>query len=141
VTSIDKGHHFWIKENGKFFITPLLIVLIMVEFFDVIFAIDSVPAVFSVTRDPFIVFFSNIFAILGLRSLFFLVNNVMDRFHYLKLGLAFLLSYVGLKMILQMLLDLHISTKLSLGIIVGILALFIIISLVFPEKKAAGAKG
>jgi tellurite resistance protein TerC len=137
VTSIDKEHHFWVKEKRKFFITPLFIVLVMVEFFDVVFAIDSVPAVFSVTRDPFIVFFSNIFAILGLRSLFFLVNNIMDRFHYLKLGLAFLLSYVGLKMILQKLLDLHISTKLSLGIIIGILAFFIIFSLVFPEKKKA----
>jgi len=135
VTSEDKGHHFWVKENGKVFITPLLIVLILVEFFDVVFAIDSVPAVFSVTRDPFIVFFSNIFAILGLRSLFFLVNNVMDRFHYLKLGLAVLLFYVGLKMITAKLFDLHISTKLSLGIIVCILAFFVIISLVFPEKK------
>ena len=135
VTTEDKGHHFWVKENGKFFITPLFIVLILIEFFDVVFAIDSVPAVFSVTRDPFIVFFSNIFAILGLRSLFFLVSNVMGRFHYLKLGLAVLLSYVGLKMILQKLVDLHISTKVSLGIIVSILAFFIIISLIFPEKK------
>jgi tellurite resistance protein TerC len=135
VTTEDKGHHFWVRENGKLFITPLFIVLIMIEFFDVIFAIDSVPAVFSVTRDPFIVFFSNIFAILGLRSLFFLVNNVMDRFHYLKLGLAVLLSYVGLKMIIQKILHLAISTKVSLGIIIGILAFFIVISLVFPVKK------
>jgi tellurite resistance protein TerC len=135
VATEDKGHHFWVKENGKLFITPLFIVLILVEFFDVVFAIDSVPAVFSVTRDPFIVFFSNIFAILGLRSLFFLVSNVMGRFHYLKLGLAVLLSYVGLKMILQKAIDFHISTKLSLGIIIGILAFFIIISLVFQEKK------
>jgi tellurite resistance protein TerC len=140
VSAEDKGHHFWVKENGKLFITPLFIVLILVEFFDVVFAIDSVPAVFSVTRDPFIVFFSNIFAILGLRSLFFLVNNVMDRFHYLKLGLAVLLSYVGMKMILQKLLELPVSTKLSLGIIIGILAFFIIISLVFPEKKKGVSK-
>jgi tellurite resistance protein TerC len=135
VTSEDRGHHFWVKENGKLFVTPLFLVLILIEFFDVVFAIDSVPAVFSVTRDPFVVFFSNIFAILGLRSLFFLVNNVMGRFHYLKLGLAFLLSYVGLKMILQKVLELHISTKVSLGIIIGILAFFVLISLVFPEKK------
>jgi tellurite resistance protein TerC len=135
ITKEDKRYHFWVRENGIFYITPLFIVLVLIEFFDVVFAVDSVPAVFSVTRDPFIVFFSNIFAILGLRSLFFLVNNVMDRFHYLKLGLAFLLSYVGLKMILQKMLDLHISTKLSLGIIIGILAFFIIISLLFPEKK------
>jgi tellurite resistance protein TerC len=135
VTKVDKEHHFWVRENGKLFITPLFIVLLLVEFFDVVFAIDSVPAVFSITRDPFIVFFSNIFAILGLRSLFFLVNNLMGKFHYLKLGLAFLLSYVGLKMVLQTMLDLHVDTRLSLGIILGILAFFIIISLIFPEKK------
>jgi tellurite resistance protein TerC len=135
VTHEDKAHRFWVRENKRFYITPLLIVLILVEFFDVVFAIDSVPAVFSVTRDPFIVFFSNIFAILGLRSLFFLVNHVMGRFHYLKLGLAFLLSYVGLKMIFTKILDLHIDTKLSLGIIIGILSFFIIISLIFPKKN------
>jgi len=135
VTKEDHGNRFWIKENKRLFITPLFIVLILIEIMDVIFAFDSVPAVFSVTRDPYIVFFSNIFAILGLRSLFFLVNNVMNRFHYLKLGLAFLLIYVGIKMILQQLMELHISTRLSLGIITGILALFIIISLLFPINK------
>ena len=130
----DTGSQFWIRENGKFYITPLLIVLIMIEFFDVIFAVDSVPAVFSVTRDPFIVFFSNIFAILGLRSLFFVVNNVIDLFHYLKLGLALLLTYVGGKMIFQLALDLHISSRVSLGIIIGILGFFVILSLIFPKK-------
>jgi tellurite resistance protein TerC len=134
VTKEDHGQKFWIRDNGKFFITPLFIVLVMVEFFDVVFAVDSVPAVFSVTRDPYIVFFSNIFAILGLRSLFFLVNNVMGRFHYLKLGLAFLLAYVGVKMIIQNLLDIHISTRASLGVIIGILAAFIILSLILPNK-------
>ena len=135
VSATDKGSRFWVKENGKFFITPLLIVLLLIEFFDVVFAVDSVPAVFSVTRDPFIVFFSNIFAILGLRSLFFLVNNVIDFFHYLKLGLAFLLTYVGVKMITQLACDLHFSSKISLGIIIGILAFFMLLSIVFPKKK------
>lgn len=135
VTSEDRGHHFWVRENRKLYITPLFIVLVLIEFFDVVFAIDSVPAVFSITRDPFIVFFSNIFAILGLRSLFFLVSNLMGRFHYLKLGLAFLLSYVGIKMVIQTMFDLHIDTKLSLGIIIGILAFFIVISLMYPVKK------
>lgn len=132
----DHGSQFWIKENGKFFITPLLIVLIMIEFMDVIFAVDSVPAVFSVTRDPFIVFFSNIFAILGLRSLFFVVNNVINLFDYLKLGLAFLLTYVGGKMIVQLAFDIHFSSKVSLGVIIGILAFFIILSVLFPKKKS-----
>lgn len=136
ITREDRGDRFWVKENGKLFITPLLIVLVLIEFFDVVFAVDSVPAVFSVTRDPFIVFFSNIFAILGLRSLFFLVSNVMNRFHFLKLGLAFLLAYVGVKMILNLAMDLHIHTQLSLVIIVGILAFFILISLIFPKKES-----
>jgi len=135
VSADDKGSRFWIRENGKFYITPLLIVLLMIEFFDVIFAVDSVPAVFSVTRDPFIVFFSNIFAILGLRSLFFLVNNVMDLFHYLKLGLAFLLTYVGIKMIVQLAFELPVSSQRSLMIIISILAIFILLSIIFPKKK------
>jgi tellurite resistance protein TerC len=135
VTSTDKGSKFWVRENGKFYITPLLIVLMLIEFFDVVFAVDSVPAVFSVTRDPFIVFFSNIFAILGLRSLFFLVNNVIDFFHYLKLGLAFLLTYVGAKMIGQLAFDLHFTSKVSLGVIIGILAFFMVLSVVFPKNK------
>jgi tellurite resistance protein TerC len=134
VTSEDHGSKFWVKQKGKIFITPLFIVLLLIEFFDVIFAVDSVPAVFSVTRDPFIVFFSNIFAILGLRSLFFLVNNVIDVFHYLKLGLAFLLTYVGAKMIGQLAFDIHFSSRLSLGIIIGILAFFMLLSIVFPKK-------
>jgi tellurite resistance protein TerC len=138
VSREDKGERFFVREAGRFFITPLFIVLVLIEVMDVIFAVDSVPAVFSVTRDPYIVFFSNIFAILGLRSLFFLVNNVMNRFRFLKLGLAFLLFYVGVKMIVQQIFDLHISTQVSLGIIIGILAFFIILSMVFPGKQKEG---
>ena len=92
----------------------------IIEFTDVLFAVDSVPAVFSVTRDPYIVFFSNIFAILGLRSLFFLVMDIMNRFYYLKLGLAALLTFVGVKMLVHDLVD--ISTNYSLLVIVAILA-------------------
>ncbi|HTX89411.1 MAG TPA: TerC/Alx family metal homeostasis membrane protein [Bacteroidales bacterium] len=137
----DKGHRFWVRENGKLYITALFIVLVLIEVMDVIFAVDSVPAVFSVTRDPYIVFFSNIFAILGLRSLFFLVQNVMNRFRFLKLGLAFLLVYVGIKMITQLIFDLHFSTQVSFGIIIGILGFFIVLSLLFPGKKPAGSSG
>ncbi|MCX6246115.1 MAG: TerC/Alx family metal homeostasis membrane protein [Bacteroidetes bacterium] len=131
VTRDKTGHHFWVRREGKILITPLLIVLIIIEFSDVLFAVDSVPAVFSVTRDPLIVFFSNIFAILGLRSLFFLVMNVMNRFRFLKLGLACLLSFIGVKMVFQI----SISTNHSLGIIIGILSVFIILSMIFPGKK------
>jgi tellurite resistance protein TerC len=134
VTTEEKGSHFWVREKGKTYITPLLIVLIFVEFMDVVFAVDSVPAVFSVTRDPYIVFFSNIFAILGLRSLFFLVNDVMNRFRFLKLGLGFLLTYVGIKMILQEADILHVPTKMSLLIIILILGFFVILSMLFPER-------
>jgi tellurite resistance protein TerC len=133
VTGEKTGKQFWVRENGKIFITPLLIVLIIIEFSDVIFAVDSVPAVFSVTRDPLIVFFSNIFAILGLRSLFFLVMNVMNRFRFLKLGLGFLLSYIGVKMVFA----LEISTRASLAIIIGILAFFVLLSMIFPDKRKA----
>jgi tellurite resistance protein TerC len=132
VTREKTGQRFWIREKGKIFITPLLIVLIIIEFSDVIFAVDSVPAVFSVTRDPLIVFFSNISAVLGLRALFFLVMNVMNRFRFLKLGLACLLSFIGVKMVFQ----LNISTNHSLGIIIGILALFVLLSMIFRDKKS-----
>jgi tellurite resistance protein TerC len=131
VTTEKTGQRFWVREKKKVLITPLLIVLIIIEFSDVFFAVDSVPAVFSVTRDPLIVFFSNISAILGLRALFFLVMNVMNRFHFLKLGLACLLSFIGVKMILQ----LNISTNHSLAIIIGILSLFVFLSMIIPEKK------
>ena len=131
VTEEDTGKKFWVRKNRKLFVTPLFIVLLIIEFSDVIFAVDSVPAVFSVTRDPFIVFFSNIFAILGLRSLFFLVMDVMNRFHYLKLGLAFLLLFVGGKMVIGV----HLSTTTTLSIILGILLFFALLSLMFPGRR------
>ncbi len=126
----DDTDRFWLKENGKLYITPLFIVLMVVEFSDVVFAVDSVPAVFSVTRDPYIVFFSNIFAILGLRSLFFLVSDMVNRFRFLKLGLAFLLGFVGLKMLAH----LPLTTNESLIVIVSILVFFILLSVLFPKK-------
>ena len=126
----DESDRFWIREKEKLYITPLFIVLMVVEFSDVIFAVDSVPAVFSVTRDPYIVFFSNIFAILGLRSLFFLISDMVNRFRFLKLGLSFLLAFVGLKMLVH----LPLSTNQSLVVIVSILAFFIILSLLLPKK-------
>ena len=117
---------FFIRKQRKLFVTPLFIVLMIIEFTDVLFAVDSVPAVFSVTQDPYIVFFSNIFAILGLRSLFFLVMDVMNRFHYLKMGLAVLLTFVGIKMLLHDVFK--ISTNYSLIIIASILLVSIIAS-------------
>lgn len=129
------GKRFFIKRNGKRLLTPLFIVLLVIEFTDVIFAVDSVPAIFSVTKDPYIVFFSNIFAIIGLRSLFFLLTNVMNIFHYLKIGLAVLLTFIGMKMIFHhWLKEIGFTTAHSLYVIIGILAISIIASLIFPKK-------
>lgn len=132
------GQHFWFRNknrNGKIFFTPLFLVLLVIEFSDVIFAVDSVPAIFSITRDPYIVFFSNIFAILGLRSLFFVISHVVSRFRFLKHGLSVLLVFIGLKMLLEN--QLHIigfTTIHSLITILGILTISIVLSLLFPAK-------
>lgn len=129
--------HFFVKLDGKWFITPLFLVLMVIEFSDLIFAVDSIPAIFSVTKDPYIVFFSNVFAILGLRAMFFLVVNVIDLFRYLKTGLAFLLVFIGAKMLVNHIwLDrIGFDTLDSLMIIAGILSLSILLSVLFPEKK------
>ncbi|MBN2730575.1 MAG: TerC/Alx family metal homeostasis membrane protein, partial [Bacteroidales bacterium] len=128
------GAHFFIKKNGIRMITPLFLVLLVVEFSDVIFAVDSIPAIFSVTKDPEIVFFSNIFAILGLRSLFFLLSNVINMFHYLKTGLSVLLGLIGLKMLFEIWLKkIGFGTVESLIMIVSVLGLSIIASLIFPK--------
>lgn len=131
------GKNFFIKRKGAQMITPLFIVLIVIEFTDLIFAVDSIPAIFSVTKDPYIVFFSNIFAILGLRSMFFLLVNVIHQFHYLKIGLSFLLTFIGIKMLAHNWLHtIGFETVHSLIIIVAILSLSIIASLLFPNKKS-----
>jgi tellurite resistance protein TerC len=128
--------HFFIRRKGLFYITPLLIVLVVIEFTDLIFATDSIPAIFAVTRDPFLVFFSNIFAIIGLRSLFFLLLRVMDLFHYLNIGIAFLLVFVGCKLLFHAKLDeLGFKSVYSLIVILSTLALCIGLSILFPKKE------
>jgi tellurite resistance protein TerC len=130
------GNKFFIKVDGAKMVTPLFIVLLIVEFTDLIFAVDSIPAIFAVTKDPYIVFFSNIFAILGLRSMFFLLVNVIHKFHYLKVGLAFLLVFIGVKMLAHHWLDLWgFTTMHSLFVILLILTTSIVASLVFPKKN------
>jgi tellurite resistance protein TerC len=126
VSHDEHAETFFVRQEGKFFVTPLFIVLMIIEFTDVLFAVDSVPAVFSVTQDPYIVFFSNIFAILGLRSLFFLVMDIMNRFHFLKMGLAVLLTFVGAKMLLHSVFK--ISTNHSLIVIASILVASVLAS-------------
>lgn len=133
VTDTYHGDKFLVRQNGILTATPMLMVLVLVEFTDVIFAVDSIPAIFAVTKDPFIVYTSNVFAILGLRSLYFALAGVMDKFHYLKTGLALVLGFVGTKMLLSHS-DWKIDSNHSLIIILAILATSVISSLVIPKK-------
>jgi tellurite resistance protein TerC len=126
------GKSFLILQNGKRFATPLLLVLIAIEATDVVFAVDSIPAIFAITTDPFIVYTSNIFAILGLRAMYFLLAGVIDKFHYLKIGLALVLLFVGTKMVV---IDWYkVPIGLSLGVIAGVLALSVVASIVWPKR-------
>lgn len=136
--SVDEhysGSRFLIRKEGKTYVTSLFLVLMVIEFSDVIFAVDSVPAIFSITKDPFIVYFSNIFAIIGLRSLFFLIMNIIEKFRYLKIGLSVLLVFIGLKMIVHDFFP--IGTFASLLTILIILALSILASILIPIENAA----
>ncbi len=140
VTPVFRGDRFFVRENGLLFATPLFVVLLLVEFTDVIFAVDSIPAIFAVTTDSFIVYTSNVFAILGLRSLYFALAGMMDKFHYLKTGLGVVLTFVGVKMLLG-----HtaykIDTVISLGVIVAILTTSVVVSLLRPRKVEPAAPG
>lgn len=128
--------HFFTKIDGLRYATPLFLVLVMITISDIIFAVDSVPAVFAVSRDPFIVMTSNVFALLGLRAMYFLLADMAERFHLLQYGLAFILIYIGAKM-LVLYFDIHIPTGLSLGVILGTLVITIVLSLVTPPKKSS----
>src|SRR5215469_14723914 len=128
---------FFVWENGKRYATPLFLVLLVVEITDVTFAVDSIPAIFGITRDPFIVFTSNVFAILGLRTLYFLLAGVLDKFVYLKIALALVLIFVGGKMIVEP--WLHISVGISLGVVMAMLAIAVISSLLVKPRKVAEA--
>ena len=132
------GDRFALNYHGKVFFTPLMLVLVLVEFTDVIFALDSIPAVFSVSLDPFVVFFSNIFAIIGLRSLFFLLANMVDKFRFLNVGVSILLIFVGLKLLAHTWLDeIGFKSSYSLYFIAVTLILSVVISALFPEKEKA----
>lgn len=127
VTETFEEDKFFIRRAGKLFATPLFLILLVVESTDLIFAVDSIPAIFAVTRDPFIVYTSNVFAILGLRALYFLLANVMDKFQYLKYGLAAVLTFVGIKMVIV---DFYkIPVGISLLVVAGILTTSILASL------------
>lgn len=135
ITKEYHGQHFFVRQAGRLMATPLFVVLLLIETTDLIFAVDSIPAVFAITTDPFIVYTSNVFAILGLRSLYFLLAGIIHRFHYLKFGLAVVLTFVGIKMLLT---DLYkIPIVISLGIVAAALLISVIASWLRPPATSA----
>ncbi|MCP4458867.1 MAG: TerC family protein [Cytophagales bacterium] len=142
----DHGGKFSFKENGKRLFTPLFLVIILIESTDLIFAVDSIPAAFAITRNEFVIYTSNIFAIMGLRAMFFLLANVLDKFWLLAKGLSIVLIFIGIKMLMEWSLvqeglhwlfgteNVHISIFVSFGVIIGALTLAIFFSLIFPRK-------
>jgi tellurite resistance protein TerC len=140
VTSGYRGQKFFVRQEGRRWATPLFVALLCLEASDIVFAVDSVPAIFALTREPFIVFSSNVFAILGLRSMFFMLGGAVDRFHLLRYGLAVVLVFVGLKMVW---LDAWFGGKFpivaSLAIIGAVLGISIVASIVFPRRHEGAA--
>jgi tellurite resistance protein TerC len=135
VSQAYSGNKFFVREGGKLFATPLFIVLLIVEITDITMAVDSIPAIFGITRDPFIVYTSNVFAILGLRAMYFLLAGVLGRLRYLTAGLSFVLTFIGAKMIAEP--WVHISVELSLGIVGGMLSVALAASLLAGPKTKA----
>lgn len=131
VTKHLDGQKFFTRVDGRLAMTPLFLVLLVVETTDVIFAVDSIPAIFGVTKDPFLVFTSNVFAILGLRSLFFALRHLLDRFEYLKYSLVVVLGFIGVKMLVSD--AIHIDHRISLGVVLGVLTAGVAASLVRPR--------
>lgn len=129
-----EGAKFFTRNNGRFALTPLMIVLLMVETTDLVFAVDSIPAIFVVTQKPFIVFTSNIFAILGLRSLYFVLVGMLEYFRYLKVGLSMVLIFIGIKMVLEIL-DVEISTIVSLLVVAGLILASMIASILLARRN------
>ena len=132
------GRFFVRMKTGKLYMTPLFVIVVVIAFTDILFAVDSIPAIFSISKDPYIVFFSNVFAVMGLRSLFFFLSSLMGLFRFLPMGLGVLLSFVGGKMLAHSKLEeWGFGTLSSLGVIIGILTISILLSVIFPEKKKA----
>lgn len=132
-TDTHHGGKFFFRENGKFFFTSLFMVVLLVEATDIIFAVDSIPAVFAISQNLFVVFTSNIFAILGMRALFFLIENILHRFHHLQKGLAIILVFIGAKM-LAGIFNVHLSSLVSFSVIMFALVASIVLSIMFPKK-------
>jgi tellurite resistance protein TerC len=147
VARLGEGSRFMVKEHGRWMFTPLFLVLLSVEFTDLLFALDSIPAVLGISQDSYIIYTSNVAAILGLRSLFFVVASLMDKFHYLKVGLSLILGFVGVKMLVGYLSGhllghpYHVPTGWSLGVIAAILVLSMVASALFPRVPEPAKHG
>jgi tellurite resistance protein TerC len=138
LTNTYEGKSFFVRREGKILATPLLVVLLVVETTDILFATDSIPAILAITRDPFIVYTSNVFAILGLRSLYFALAGLMKLFHYLNYGLAVVLMFIGVKMLLPE--RYHVPTWAALIVLAGVLGLSVLASVLFPKKEQASSE-
>jgi tellurite resistance protein TerC len=136
VTDEHHGERFFIRKNGLRYATPLFLVLVLIEFTDLVFAVDSIPVIFAITSDPFIVFTSNMFAIMGLRALYFLLADMADRFHYMKYGLALVLVFIGAKMIAGH--WVHLPVGISLAVVATILLASVLISLRLTPPRRTG---
>jgi tellurite resistance protein TerC len=138
LTNTYEGKNFFVRREGKILATPLLVVLLVVETTDILFATDSIPAILAITRDPFIVYTSNVFAILGLRSLYFALAGLMKLFHYLNYGLAVVLMFIGVKMLLPE--KYHVPTWAALVVLAGVLGLSVLASILFPKREQTSSE-
>jgi tellurite resistance protein TerC len=136
----DRGGQFAFFENGKLFFTPLFLVIVLIETTDLIFAVDSIPAAFAITTNEFLIYTSNIFAVLGLRAMFFLLAGIIDRFYLLQKGLSIILFFIGAKMLLEIV-DVHINVYLSFSVIIATLLLSIVFSVLVPRKAISSTEG
>jgi tellurite resistance protein TerC len=139
ISATDKGGKFFFKENGKLFFTPLFLVIILIETTDLIFAVDSIPAAFAITQNEFLIYTSNIFAVMGLRAMFFLLAGVIDKFYLLQKGLSIILFFIGAKMLLEIF-HIDLNVYLSFTVIIATLTLSIVFSVLIPRKEKAEAE-
>ena len=134
ITKDDHGGRFVVRQNGKLMFTPLFLVIVLIETTDLIFAVDSIPAAFAITQNEFLVYTSNIFAVMGLRAMFFLLAGIIDKFYLLQKGLSIILFFIGAKMLLEIF-DVHVGVYTSFSVIIATLALSIIFSVIVPRKN------
>lgn len=139
ISADDRGGKFFFKENGKWFFTPLFLVIILIETTDLIFAVDSIPAAFAITQNEFLIYTSNIFAVMGLRAMFFLLAGIIDKFYLLQKGLSIILFFIGAKMLLEIF-HIELNVYLSFTVIIATLTLSIVFSVLIPRKENAEAE-